>query len=162
MIQRIQTIYLGLALMAFLLIGTFPMVKFENVSNTLYGPSKEVGVFAFKDQLHPSNLKVPGEHIIWHFFSLSIWIIAGILIITSIFLFKNRIWQMRLCWISILFILALSYLIYMDLANFQAYAMEKKLGIGAFSISASILLLLLARKQIDKDEKLVRSVDRIR
>ena len=77
----------------------------------------------------------------------------------SVFLFKKRILQARLCLLSIVIQLVLVGYYGVQLFVGVAYL----LTYFVFGVSlVSILLLFLARSAILKDEVLVRSVDRIR
>jgi len=81
------------------------------------------------------------------------------LVLLSVFLFKKRILQARLCLLSIVIQLVLVGYYGVQLFVGVAYL----LTYFVFGVSlVSILLLFLARSAILKDEALVRSVDRIR
>ena len=81
------------------------------------------------------------------------------LVLLSVFLFKKRILQARLCLLSIVIQLVLVGYYGVQLFVGVAYP----LTYFVFGVSlVSILLLFLARSAILKDEALVRSVDRIR
>lgn len=81
------------------------------------------------------------------------------LVVLSVFLFKKRMLQARLCLLSIVIQLVL-----VGYYGVQLFAgVSYPLTYFVFGVSlASILLLFLARRAILKDEALVRSVDRIR
>ena len=81
------------------------------------------------------------------------------LVLLSVFLFKKRMLQARLCLLSIVIQLVLVGYYGVQLFVEVSYP----LTYFVFGVSlASILLLFLARRAILKDEALVRSVDRIR
>lgn len=81
------------------------------------------------------------------------------LVLLSVFLFRKRMLQARLCLLSIVIQLVLVGYYGVQLFVGVAYP----LTYFVFWVSlASILLLFLARRAILKDEALVRSVDRIR
>ena len=81
------------------------------------------------------------------------------LVLLSVFLFKKRMLQARLCLLSIVIQLVLVGYFGVQLFVGVVYP----LTYFVFGVSlASILLLFLARRAILKDEALVRSVDRIR
>ena len=69
------------------------------------------------------------------------------------FLFKNRPLQARLCTV----LMAIGVIYYIALAVIQP-----KLEWYAAMPLVAVLLLFLAKKGIEKDEKLVKSLDRIR
>lgn len=175
MLQRIQTIYLFLAFISLVLLGIFPVVQMEKYTSVSSGKMdrEKIVVSGFEDSqtsdsdfspLSGNNntlIKVSqSNHILY--LNLAIWILSTISVLASISLFKNRILQIQFCWASMALILVLSVLIYLHLNEFKDVLPSRTLGIGAYSLSASLLLILLARKQILKDENLVRSVDRLR
>jgi hypothetical protein len=171
MLQRIQTVYLALALVAIILLGLFPVVRFlpENRIQSGKMGLGSMEVSAFEETLHqdyaaPESIASPQKinYHIWHYLNLAVWSASLLLILVCIFLYRNRVWQNRICWISLALILSLSVLIYLNINELKFSGLPRSLDIGAFSLSASLLLILLARKQIVKDEKLVRSVDRLR
>lgn len=91
--------------------------------------------------------------------------IGAILTLVTIFLYKNRKLQMNLCNISLLF----TVLWYVDYALmlFGIVKLPEVDGHMGLSFSAclpvvSIILLVMAKRGIDYDEKLVRAADRIR
>lgn len=90
--------------------------------------------------------------------------IAGLLAIVSIFLFKNRKLQMRLtifAFIANLLGVVMAIIFYMQ--NSQDLGEQAvNDGAGIYMPVASFVLLLLAYRFINKDEKLVRSMDRLR
>lgn len=166
MIQRIQTLFLVIAFISTTFLGFSPILRFTP-NNPKEGPVKEI--FAFKSTGLVSDAKAPspGLKIILHgepysLPNLLVWILVEILIVFSIFQFKSRIFQMRLIWVSIGLILVLSILIYLDINHSGDATAPRNLEPGAYTLSASLLLLLMARRQIQKDEILVKSIDRLR
>jgi peptidoglycan/LPS O-acetylase OafA/YrhL len=135
MIQRIQSIYLLLAAAAnFSLIG-LPMASAPN---------------AFGDSLLTS-----ADHIAL----LILFALGGGLAAIAIFLFKNRPLQSKISLgVAILALLA-------AIAAGSLYfpvAEAASPQIGAALLPVIIVLALLANARINKDEKLVRSMDRLR
>ena len=85
-------------------------------------------------------------------------IILGIITLLTIFLYKKRIVQLRLCILSIVLDLLLLYLYYREVLQYSQ---------GTYSITAAMHLLIIlslffAAKGINKDEKLVKDSDRLR
>ncbi|MBK7172986.1 MAG: DUF4293 domain-containing protein [Bacteroidales bacterium] len=158
MIQRIQTVYLALSIIALFMLLFFPMATFFSELAYL--------------KLFISGLKnmAPGGPVpfeISYFLPLIIGAIAiAVLAGMSISLFKNRPKQIQLTNIAvllnILFILAVLF-VYVPL-------IEKKTGInpdfangiGIYLPIVSLMFLVLANRAIKRDEKLVRSSDRLR
>lgn len=154
MIQRIQTVYL---LIAGILISALFFVPFGEIA------AKEGSIYRF--DIKGIYLEgIPKPEIIFSSLPLVILMaVSMILIIAAIFLFKNRILQMRLSRIIIFILLGLAGLIFYDI-----YACANTLSgvysltiYPVFTIIASILIYL-ALRAINKDELLVRSIDRIR
>ncbi len=90
---------------------------------------------------------------------LILTILVIILSLGTIFLYNNRVLQMNLGKVNILLALGLlafsGYLFY----TIQAVA---TIGAGLFSPLLVIILVAMANKNIQKDEKLVRDSDRLR
>ena len=91
-------------------------------------------------------------------------ILATLLPLVTIFLFKRRELQMRLCVVEIVLLLGLC--VYMGMYLFQSgsEAITDRLAfapVDLFPVIA-IVLMFIALKRIVRDEILVRSLDRIR
>ncbi len=91
--------------------------------------------------------------------------IVTLINILAILIFKNRPRQILLSKMSILFLLAFS--IFMGVWFYQNYAVlpdgcQVRPGPGIALPFLTIVLLLLAIRQIASDEKLVKSMDRLR
>ena len=85
-------------------------------------------------------------------------IAVGGLALISIFLFKNRTLQFRLCLLGILLQLVLIYLYYREVTGFTQ---------GTYSLTAILQLIIvlsfiLAAVGIRKDSKMVKNSDRLR
>ena len=158
MIQRIQTVYLSLAVIALALIFAFPLAQFFS----------ENGAYVFS----VTGLKnmVPGEPEAFTamvFFPLII-VTAGIALLTvfTIFEYKNRPFQIKLTNISVLSSIALI----MGVFFFYIPMIEKKINIvpdyskafGIYLPLVALVFLIMANRAIKRDDKLVRSADRLR
>lgn len=95
---------------------------------------------------------------------IALFAIAGLLAIVSVFLFNNRSLQMRLtifAFIANLLGVVVAIIFYMQNSqDLGEQAIDD--GAGIYMPIASFVLLLLAYRFINKDEKLVRSMDRLR
>jgi len=85
-------------------------------------------------------------------------IAVGVLALITIFLFKNRSLQLKLCFLGILLEAVLIFLYYREVQTFTT---------GTYSLTAllhSIIVLafVLAARGISKDNKLVKGSDRLR
>lgn len=141
MIQRIQTIWLLLAAVAGFLITQVPLYQGTLASQTVkrYFATESLLLFA-------------------------VAIIAALSALIAIFLFKNRSAQIKLTIFGILASVA-----FIALEVWQADNFSKSNGIlklsylwGALLPVAMIFFFILAAKNIRKDRKLVKSLDRLR
>ncbi len=152
MIQRIQTLFLLLALVC---MAVFYFVPFGSLELTT-----ETGITDVPMGLYGVDF---GEE---HYSTLPLLILLSfvvLILIFTIFLFKHRILQMRICVFNLILALGCS-----GLAFFFLYQASEKF---ATNYSTSILVVLpvvaaifiaLAIRGIAKDEALIRSIDRIR
>lgn len=136
MIQRIQSIWLFLAALTMFTLFYFPIYSF---------PSNEI-----------LTMKLGNDY-------LGI-LLAGISIALSLFIlfsFKNRKRQLSLLWLNILAAVALLGWLFFEI-NQQPKDLDGRFSIGAFIPLIVILFLFLARAGISKDEKLIKSLNRLR
>jgi len=137
MIQRIQSVYLFLVFCLMATLVFFPIAVSSSINTTLID---------FKEG-----------------FGTGLAIGVGIMAFITIFLYKNRQRQIRICYALILveiLIYALYFIFernYLSLADFYQHARFT----FVFPFIA-IIFLFLAIRAIRKDEKLVRSLDRLR
>ncbi len=96
---------------------------------------------------------------------LGLFIVSGILAFIAVALFRNRLLQMRMTIFSVIAGIIASVLTVLFLWQDQK-ALESNVslndGFGAYLPLLGIIALLLAYRFIGKDEKLVRSMDRLR
>ncbi len=144
MIQRIQSIYLVLvSVLSGGLVLIFDFWKNEN--------NQSVDIWTLL------------EHQDYLLKSVSIaFFLVALLAFISLMSFKHRILQINLNRFNILINLILLGLLVYHLLNLSGETMVSEKGIGSFLPLASIVLLLFANLAIQKDEKLVKSVDRLR
>ena len=91
-----------------------------------------------------------------------VFLISALLSFLVIFLFKNRKLQFVLGRLNIVLnLILLGVFVYWSLTLPGEGLLSEK-GIGQFIPVISIVLLVLANKAIKRDEKLVKSVDRLR
>ena len=140
MIQRIQTIYLILALVT---TGILPFVfPIWNVSNN--GTLSEV--YFFENTVYTA------------LFGLS-----TSLSLLSILFYKKRQHQFVIGRLNIILnLILLALFLYRSLNLSGETIMVSEKGIGMFLPIVAIVFLVLANKAIKKDEDLVKSVDRLR
>jgi hypothetical protein len=156
MIQRIQTIHLLLAAVFTGLLLRVPFVTAHSVKAHFYANAQ--GYFSVDNQTVPV------------YSTPYLLILTGIILITilaTIFAYSSRKTQIRLSVASIV----LTGLLFSLLVNVrrtighelpQTPAITSEYSIGLALPVLSILFLTLAIRAIRKDEKLVKSVDRLR
>jgi uncharacterized membrane protein YwzB len=145
MIQRIQTVFLLLAACSFGALFLLPLLT-SNVSSAHFLADK---VYTVQD----------------HLILLSITGLAAGISVLTIFLFKNRKLQRKLAYLIIFLAIGLGVSSYF-LLKMDAGDTLQTAGIhtqpGMFLPVAGIVFCLLAGYFIGKDEKLVKSMDRLR
>lgn len=154
MIQRIQSVYLALAILSVALMFAFKIAEVQAVSGnavlTVYGAMW-------------ANQPVDSSLLILPPFVFNILII--ILLVVSLLMYKNRKRQMVLGRVS--YILILGYFVFLYfLSDSIAKAIEGGerivYGAGIYFPIAALAFVFLANRAIKKDEALVRSLDRLR
>ena len=144
MIQRLQSLFLFLASCAFFLVFVFDFVS--------------------------SNIKLPGVlsdqvyDVMDNGILIGLTALGGIVTLVSIFLFKNRTLQIRLSYLSILLALLLPVVAFVFLyrETSKVSNIELNSGVATFLPIAVLLFVFLALRFIKKDDKLVKSMDRLR
>lgn len=146
MIQRIQSLFLLLAGGASLGLLGLPFAKTSQpVAQSAFFAD---GLFNIMD--HPAIM--------------GIFLGAGVLSLISIFLFNNRSNQARVAQLAIvanIIGLLLAVVLFMQDSAVQTDAMVDD-QLGLFLPPISLICLFLAIRSIRKDEKVVRSMDRLR
>lgn len=157
MIQRIQTIWLLLATVVVFALFLFPYLQFAGADG-LGQALKVSGMFANVDGM-PTRIA-------------DSWLLAGATILLGlfplyiIFQFKDRKKQVNLIRLAMLLIVLLGVWFYFNATK----AMETEgqtfglanIGVGFFLLPIVLVLLWMAGTAIRKDDKLVRSADRLR
>ncbi len=144
MIQRIQSVYLLLVgIISGGLVFVFDLWKERN------DQSVDIMSFFIQPKLLTTSISVA-------------FFLIAFMAIVSLFVFKNRKFQMNLNRFNILINLILLGLLAYHLLNLSGGIIISEKGIGSFLPLASIVLLYLANRAIQKDENLVKSVDRLR
>jgi hypothetical protein len=87
---------------------------------------------------------------------------TGILALVTIFLFKNRKFQLRLCSLSILITCILIALLFFMADTMGEPGERIHYLAGSYLPLLQLLFLFLSTRFIKKDEELVRSADRLR
>ncbi len=159
MIQRIQTLYLLLVVVCMALLAFFAPIQFLTPETAEVQQQYELGFLHLQNTTDVANIVRVSS--VWALAVLEIAIAA--LALVTIFLFKKRLLQARLCIINIF--LMIGYYVVLTVYVFFAC---KQLGVDWFiNVWAAlpivgIVLTFMAMRAIAKDEALVRAADRIR
>lgn len=159
MIQRIQSLYLlGVALLHTLLFY-FPIWK-GTVAATGSNIAQIVEVMVHKTSIMPDGAATSNTTLL----ILNLVLAAGAF--ATIFLYKRRILQLKLSrllvLISCVFIGLLFYTVEQAKPLLNGVNYTSNYEAGTYLPLAALLLLFLAGQAILRDEKLVRSADRLR
>jgi hypothetical protein len=138
MIQRLQSVFLFFGSGALFSSFGFPFANSQNVSQLYFSD----GIF----NIHDNTIL------------LGLVVAAAFISLITIFLYNNRKLQLNLCIALILIIAGIfGFLIY-SFSQFKDYSFD--IGIG--SPILGLVLIVLAFIYIRKDDKLVKSMDRLR
>lgn len=165
MIQRIQTIYL---LLAAALMATFlfcPIAQFDTSDGLYSFTSQGVSTVMAEPATAGAEAAVTQTSVFtptWGVFVLGI--VIAVLSLVAIFLYKNRPNQARICMINAFFMVTFYIIIFLSGYNFQHDLAATHTSWSAYLAMPFVALVLdiLAYRAINKDEQLVRSMDRIR
>lgn len=148
MIQRIQSIWLLLASLAILCLLFVPTVGAAAAKGyyILYGSGLQM------EGISEQSTNVP---------LLASTVLAGLISLINIFNFRNRKLQTRIAALNIVLILALSFW-FSQIVNKIEGLKTLDIEPGIFLPLVAIIFTVLAIRGIKKDEKLIRSADRLR
>lgn len=148
--QRIQTIHLFLALVLTIICLCFPVATFHIVGDKWCG-------FVVMTNLMKTNFEGGLDMWVWPMFA--VLLLTCPITIFAIFLYKKRMFQAQLCVINIVLIL-----LWMALCAFYVYTYQTKeevchieMALSACFPAISLILYILARRTIIKDEKQVKA-----
>lgn len=183
MIQRVQSFYLVLAVVCIILMFRFPIATYT--TSTVNGDvSAALQLTNTKSVIADNGVdyRFVGDDIVnfggkWVLTLLSA--ITGVIALASIFLFKNRVLQMRVVAFAFLFNVVLIFLLFFWAINGTGgnggyYSSLLSTGLmggdittnmltpGTIAPIVSVILLFLAQRAIKKDEMKVRAADRLR
>jgi len=165
MIQRIQSLWLVLASLAMFLLFFFPVATFVPNTELANAHAVDFKFFAFGLDYADAFSITLGE---LYAPLLKYTIIAVVLVciltpFISVFLYRNRVRQIQLSRLTMLLDAALTVAFFLLSDLFaKPNGSLVSYGVGVFVPLAALVFLLLAIRSIKKDDKLVRSADRIR
>jgi len=150
MLQRIQTLFLLFAAAATLVASVTPLAIFMfNSDRVLF---EAMGIY-LNDTLNDST---------WGLFVVGI--ISSVLALITVFLYKQRMLQIRISIFNI--VVMIGFYLYFGFILYKIYPVEnlqfQKVGIGIIMPFIAIILTILAIRKIGADEALVRSLQRLR
>lgn len=157
MIQRIQSVWLFLASATVFALFLFPYVQYADIG----GMAKALKVTG---AYHGMEGQVVREK----FFILQTiaTVLVGLFLLYIIFMFRQRRHQIQLIVLGILLLLLLGAWLYISastaLTEARQFLSARNVGVGFFLLPISIIFLLMAIGGIRKDEKLIKSADRLR
>ena len=144
MIQRIQSIFLFLAAAAFFLLLELPFASTEQVSSGFFGDK----VYDVMD--HPFLLILVGA--------------GGVLALVALFMYKKRSTQTKLGYFVIILSILVPLIAYLLFINEPGHTATATINdeVGIYLPLIALVMAILANIFIKKDEKVVRSMDRLR
>lgn len=156
MIQRIQTLYLFIAAILVFLMFFFPFAEIIDAKGQLYS-------FNFRGIVPIQDGEAAHELVVNSFPVMILIGLISLISFGSIFLFKKRMVQKRLGVFNVILSLGLFGLLFF----YANYAIPEDIDKVHYSFPVifpviHIVLTIMANRAIQKDENLVRSVDRIR
>ena len=164
MIQRVQTLFLLGMIICMALLFVFPIWE---KSNPETGIKYTLDAFYWQELSKSSSGSTEWEVLDSKptFYLAGLAVVSCLVGLFSIFQFKKRLFQIKLGALNAFLIMA-----YVATATYFIYTGENQIGYeargifkpGYFLPLAALLFNSLANRFIRKDEKLVRSVDRIR
>lgn len=158
MLQRIQTVFLLLVALMMLLTLFFPFWTYQAEGSTEY-----YGLFAFYYEYFDTEVNET-VRTFFPFTFIATLVVASITVaLIEVTKYKNRLLQIKLGALNSLFIAGALILVAYFATDFvKSQGINGKYGIAFFLPAAALLFNLLANRYIRKDERLVKSVDRIR
>ncbi|MFC3198546.1 DUF4293 domain-containing protein [Parapedobacter deserti] len=157
MIQRIQTVWLFLASATVFALFLFPYLQYSDIG----GVGKALKVTGIYHGLE-------GQSIREEFFILQtiVTVLLGLFPLFIIFKFRNRKQQVQLIILEIVLLLLFGVWLYVTastaLTEARQFLSARNVGVGFFLLPICIIFLLMAIGGIRKDEKLIKSADRLR
>lgn len=155
MLQRIQSIYLFAAGLVIAALFIFPLINNAYVDGQAL-TIKVTGIYQ----------NVNGQQAQTEFFTALAIATAfiALLPLVVIFMYKDRKKQINLCYLLMALNIGYSYWAAQTVKDALggAYLNMSNYGVGIILLSVSLFLIVIAQKSIQKDEKLVRSADRLR
>lgn len=142
MIQRIQSVYLLVVSVLFAVLAFTPLASFSLAGKSV--------------------LITDSSLLICYYLLVSLAVVVAALALTTIFLYKKRMVQVKLSFLNLVLILATYPLMAIYLFIARSADLDFHVNLVVLFPLISAILNYLAIRAIKKDEELVRSVNRIR
>lgn len=183
MIQRIQSFYLLLAVCAMVLCFMFPVATFSvedmSAQMTLLPSQTEYdNASVGEDGVANGDIIMPTVLGSDYFKGTPVWIamvvalFVALLSLVSIFMFKNRMNQVKVVAVAFLLNVVYVFLVFVWLVDAAAENQNivsvmggvpaLKYGVGTWAAVVSAVFLFLSQRAIKRDEAKVRAADRLR
>ncbi len=157
MIQRIQTIWLLLASLAILSLFLFPYVSYID----LVGLGKMIFINGEYGAVNNEVVKNEG-----YIMQVVATVVLALVPLFTIFQFKNRKLQVKLIYAEIVLIFLFGVWLFLSASSTLSLINQginaQNIGVGFFLLPMAIIFLTMALGGIRKDEKLIKSADRLR
>ena len=155
MIQRVQSIWLLLAVITLICLFFLPLLtkKVDGANQGVYTSGIHTDLAAESGSQYSVSFAIP---------SITLSIAATLLCFGAIFFYKNRRLQKNIIAAAILVIIALAALCFYNGQELQGGLTGASVTVGTFLPLVAIIFCLLAIRGIRKDEQLLRSADRLR
>ncbi|TDQ75948.1 DUF4293 domain-containing protein [Sphingobacterium yanglingense] len=157
MIQRIQSIWLLLAAVVILGLFVFPYLNYTD----LVGLGKKLLVTGSYAAVNNESVKQES-----YLLQSIATVVLGFIPIVTIFLYKNRKRQLTLIFVEIVLICLFGVWLFVSATDTLSLISQsfgaQNIGVGFFLLPIAIIFLAMAIGGIRKDEKLIKSADRLR
>lgn len=152
MIQRIQSVYLLLVTILLVVAMCMPVGQFIGADGIAVHVFKPLGVSLADGSFHST----------WGLFG--ILLLSAIIALCTIFLFRNRMLQVRMTIFSSILLIGyyVAFLVFMFVLKGDLDAMTFQLGWALCLPAVAIVLNYLAFRAIYRDEFMVKAADRLR
>jgi len=157
MLQRIQTIWLLLTAITILGLFLFPYVSYID----LVGLGRKIMVTGVYSAVNNEVVKQESNVL-----QTIATVILGFIPLLTIFMFKNRKAQLLLIYVEIVLIALFGVWLFVaanhTLGLISQQITASNIGVGLFLLPVAIIFLAMAIGGIRRDEKLIKSADRLR
>lgn len=157
MLQRIQTIWLFLAALVILGLFLFPYVNYID----LVGLGKRITITGEFGAVNNEVIKKES-----YILQTIATIVLAIIPLFIIFQFRNRKFQLKLIYAEMVLIVLFMVWLLVSASNTLSLINQnigfQNIGVGFFLLPIAIVLLVMASNGVRKDEKLIKSADRLR